>query len=110
VTGPSSRRFLDIDMPDAFELETPTEEGDWVVWGRYEASMFGRLEDGTYVCAGHGGSPLFLRCLRQDGAALEVVDGGGEHYRYRLRPVALDGEPHEHGLGRPGRVPPRPFD
>lgn len=41
-------------MPEAFELETPTESGEWIVWGGYEAWMFDRLDDGTYICAGHG--------------------------------------------------------
>jgi hypothetical protein len=60
MEGPA-QRYVDIDMPDVFELEALAEEGEWMVGGRYEATMFGRLEDGTYVCAGHGGSPLFLR-------------------------------------------------
>ena len=82
-----ARRYIDIDMPELFELETLSEGGEWIVWGRFEASMFGRLEDGTYVCAGHGGSPLFLRCLRQDGGVIDVLDGCGDRYRYRLEPV-----------------------
>ena len=56
MEGPA-QRYVDIDMPDVFELEALAEEGEWMVGGRYEATMFGRLEDGTYVCAGHGGSP-----------------------------------------------------
>jgi hypothetical protein len=79
--------FIDIDMPEAFELETPTESGEWIVWGGYEAWMFDRLDDGTYVCAGHGGSPLFLRCLRQRGAVIDVIDGTGTSFTYRLTPV-----------------------
>jgi hypothetical protein len=82
-----ARRYIDIDMPEVFELETLSEGGEWIVWGRFEASMFGRLEDGAYVCAGHGGSPVFLRCLRQDGSIIDVVDGCGDTYRYRLQPV-----------------------
>ena len=81
------QRYVGIDMPDVFELEALTETGEWIVWGRYEPSMFGRLEDGTYVCAGYGGSPLFLRCLRQAGSVIYVLDGGGEPYTYRLQPV-----------------------
>lgn len=81
----SPRRYLDIVMPDDFILEVPDEsDAGWVDHGRYQARLFDRLEDGTYVCAGHGGSPLFLRCVRQDGEVIEVLDGAGERFSYRL--------------------------
>ena len=44
------------------------------------------FEDGVYVCAGHGGSPIWLRCLRQEGSVIYVLDGGGDPYTYRLHP------------------------
>jgi hypothetical protein len=77
------RRYVDITMPRQFVLETLTGEGDWIDWGLYAASDFQRLDDGTYVAAGEG-SPLFLRCLRQDRSVVYVVDGGGEPFTYRL--------------------------
>ena len=48
--------------------------------------IFDRLERGAYVCAGHGGSPIWLRCLRQEGSVIYVLDGGGDPYTYRLHP------------------------
>ena len=73
-------------MPERFVLEFLTGGGEWLDHGLFHASLFGRNDDGTYVCSGHGGSPLFLRCLRQDGAVLYVLDGGGRPYTYRLVP------------------------
>lgn len=29
---------------------------------------------------------MFIRCLRQDGSVVYVVDGGGDPYTYRLVP------------------------
>lgn len=73
-------------MPDAFVLEALTAEGEWIDQGLYGPDQFGREHDGTYVCAGHGGSPLYLRCLRQDGMVIYVLDGGGDPFTYRLYP------------------------
>jgi len=78
--------FLSIEIPDSFVLECRTGDGGWAVHGAYGSSDFQRLPDGTYVCAGHGGSPLFLRSVRQDGQVLQVVDGGGREFTYRLVP------------------------
>jgi hypothetical protein len=82
----SDSQFIDIAMPTAFVLEVQSEDGGWIDYGLYRPEMFGRLPDGSYVCAGHGGSPLFLRCLRQEGDVVDVVDGGGEPFAYRLCP------------------------
>jgi len=57
-------KFIDITMPDQFVLEVPTEQGGWIDHGLFRASDFDRLDDGAYLCAGHGGSPVYLRCLR----------------------------------------------
>lgn len=80
-------RFLDVDMPPQFILEVRDAGGRWIDWGRFDRELFGRLDDGSYVCAGHGGSPLFLRCTEQRGNEIECVDGGGELHIYRLAPV-----------------------
>lgn len=79
-------RFRDVEMPDDFVLECLTAEGEWIDWGRYQPEAFARCEDGTYLCSGHGGSPMYLRCLRQEGSVVYVVDGGGTPYTYRLVP------------------------
>jgi len=88
-------RFIDIDMPEEFVLECLTPDGGWVDWGLYRAEDFERQEDGAYLNA-MDGSPLWLRCLRQDGAVIYVVDGGGEPFTYR--PVPFPSERY------PGRI------
>jgi hypothetical protein len=80
--------FLDVVMPSRFVLECLDQGGAWVPHGLYETRQFSRDEDGVYVCAGHGGSPLFLRCLKQDGQVIHVVDGSGQPFAYRMVPVA----------------------
>lgn len=79
-------RFLDIKLPEEFVLEVPAEAGGWTDYGLYRADQFGRDDDGTYVCAGYGASPLFLRCVRQRGDVIEVLDGTGAQFTYRLVP------------------------
>jgi hypothetical protein len=77
--------FREVAMPDHFVLECLTSDGSWIDWGLYESSAFDRLSDGTYLCT-TGGSPMYLRCLRQDGSVLYVLDGAGDPYTYRLVP------------------------
>lgn len=86
----SHRKYLDIDMPERFVLECLTETGTWIDWGLYDAKAFERRDDGTYV-SGSDSSPLFLRCLRQDGCVIYVVDGAGDPYTYRLVPFPSGG-------------------
>lgn len=81
--------FLDVEMPPRFVLECLTPDGSWIDWGLYEAATFDREADGTYVSATGVGSPMFIRCLRQDGPVVYVVDGAGEPFTYRL--VAFPG-------------------
>jgi hypothetical protein len=81
--------FLKVEMPPRFVLECLTPDGSWIDWGLYEAATFDREADGTYVSATGVGSPLFIRCLRQDGSVVYVVDGAGEPFTYRL--VAFPG-------------------
>jgi hypothetical protein len=86
-------RFLDIDMPDEFVLEIRADDGQWIEHAFYSSDLFGRNDDGTYVCAGQGGSPMFLRCVRQRGQYIDVLDGGGFGYTYRLIPIPSDRYP-----------------
>lgn len=81
----SHPRYRDVDMPERFVLECLTGTGAWIDSGLYHAEAFQRDADGTYVFAGDG-SPLYLRCLRQDGCVIYVVDGAGDPYTYRLVP------------------------
>ncbi len=77
-------RYLDLDLPPLFALEIgPAGEE----WGLFAADWFGREDDGSYVCAGHGGSPVYLRAVARDGQRFTHVDGGGRKHAYRLRIV-----------------------
>ena len=77
-------KFIDMTMPDQFVLEVPTEQGGWIDHGLFRASDFDRLDDGAYLCAGHGGSPVYLRGLEQRGPELDVSDGANNVCTYRL--------------------------
>lgn len=79
-------RYRDIDMVESFVLETQAEDGSWIDERLCRAEDFSRLEDGAYVLQTGGGSPLFLRCVRQDGDIIEHVDGTGAHFIYRMVP------------------------
>ena len=70
-------------MPAEFVLECLTETGAWIEWGCYLADDFERQDDGAYLNAREG-SPMWLRCLRQEGCVVYVVDGHGDPYTYRL--------------------------
>lgn len=91
--GPSQSRYLALDLPPTFILEIRSEAGIWSEWGAYRAKDFERLEDGTYVCAGHGGSPTWLRCIAHRDGYFEHVDGGGQGqvHAYRITPVNIGG-------------------
>jgi hypothetical protein len=84
------QRFRDIDLPDDFILEVQNDAGDWIDYGRFARRLFDRLEDRTYVRAGHGCNPRFLRCLEQRGDLIDVVDGTGARFTYRLVPFPSD--------------------
>lgn len=80
------RRYLDLDLPPLFALQIGEEGNEW---GVFCSDWFGRADDGSYVCAGHGGSPVFFRARRRDGLRFRHVDGGGigRRHSYRLRIV-----------------------
>lgn len=82
----TSTGFAKVEMPERFVLEFLTGTGEWMDWGLFDAALFEREADGSYVCIGHGGSPLILRCLRQEGPVLYVIDGAGDPFTYRLVP------------------------
>jgi hypothetical protein len=79
-------------MPDRFVLETLTGAGAWIDWGLYASNDFVVGDDGAYLCQG-AGSPLWLRCLRQDDAVIYVVDGGGDPHVYRMVPFPSERYP-----------------
>jgi hypothetical protein len=81
---PEGERFLKITMPDRFILDVRRDDGTWIDWGIFDAELFARLPDGSYVCAGHGPSTMWLRCIAQRGEVLEVLDGAGGRHHYRL--------------------------
>ena len=77
-------KFIDIAMPERFVLEVPTDEGGWIDHGLFRAADFDRLDDGAYLCAEHGGSPVFMRCIEQRGPELDVLDYANNVFTYRL--------------------------
>lgn len=83
----ASSGFVAITMPERFVLEVEQNNGTLVDHGVYRADDFTRTYDGSYVNAGHGGSPIWLRCIRQRGAWIVCLDGSGARIRYRLRAV-----------------------
>ena len=89
-----AKQFLDIDLPPVFSIDVPAESmpspDGWIpYWDYCEREGFDRLDDGSYICAGYGGSPIYLRVVKiLKGGEIDVVDGGGDRYRYRIRPVS----------------------
>ena len=79
--------YLEVDLPEAFLLDTLEPNGDWVTWGRYRREFCSRLEDGAYCCAADGWSSLWIRCITRHEDRIEVVDGGGDRFTYRLTPL-----------------------
>lgn len=74
-------------MPAEFVLEFRDDNGEWCDHGRYGANLFQRLDDGSYVCAGHGGSPTFLRCVARLETGIQVDYPDGTSALARLTPV-----------------------
>lgn len=83
---PVPPRFLDLRLPDRFRVDV-CDERRWVDVGIFDATSLGRLDDGSYVCSGWGGSPLFLRCIEAHDDELVCLDGSGAALAYRI--VAL---------------------
>ena len=80
--------FIELQLPRRFILEVQTAGGGWIDHGVYDAEVFVRVEDGSYVCAGYGWSPTYLRCISRDRDVITVLDGDGDAFRYRI--VAVD--------------------
>lgn len=89
--GENDQQYLDVEFPAVFDLEVPLGDGssEWVVdVGSLRPDMFDRLDDGTYLCAGYGGRPLYMRVVEQfDDGRIKCVDGGGEPFLWRIRAV-----------------------
>jgi hypothetical protein len=81
-----TRSYVALELPTRFALSSLGDDGAWTAWGEFRAADFSRLDDGSYLCSGYGGSPVYLRCTRQEGSVIECIDGGGELHTYRLEP------------------------
>jgi len=101
---PGTPPYLAIELPERFVLSSRSDDGAWFAWGEFRAADFSRLDDGSYVCAGHGGSPVYLRCTRREGALLHCLDGGGGRHTYRLEPCL----PGPGAREQPGSATPPP--
>ena len=87
----SPDRFLRLDLPPHFELDFASEKATsgWLtVPGPLRSEWFVRINDGSFVCSGHGGEPITLRASKLLGGGLiEAVDDLGREVTYRIRPV-----------------------
>lgn len=91
-------------MPPTFVLRNP----DGTDNGVYRADQFGRNSNGEYVCAGHGGSPLFLRVIKQrDNHLLCLSEDRKEQREYEMVPFTDPGIAEVDG--RPVASVPGPF-
>jgi 5'-deoxynucleotidase YfbR-like HD superfamily hydrolase len=84
---PADQKFVEVDLPDRFVVEVPSRDGGWIDYGKFARDRFSRLEDGSYLCAGEGWSPFYLRCVARHGPLLVVLDGSGERFVYRIRTI-----------------------
>ncbi len=85
----AEQRYVDLELPEEFAIDVPSKEGAWVEFASFRRDLFARLSDGSYLCAGHGGSPFYLRCLARHGSLLVVLDGAAERFVYRIRPLGV---------------------
>lgn len=79
--------FTVLDLPTepfVFVDETGVDNGP------FSGEWFATLDDGTMVCSGHGGSPLYLRVTDVDGDWITTLDGTGRAFRYRIVPLEID--------------------
>lgn len=81
--APLDGPYLDVEMPERFELQFLSERGEWMGEALCSASDFDRLDNGAYVYSG-GGSGLWIRCVAHHADHFEHLDGGGQLHRYRL--------------------------
>lgn len=78
-------------MPDWFVLEFQLPDGTWIWMRRYAHSSTSAAMTTPSYLRSDGGSGLWIRAVRIDeDGVIDHVDGGKEHYRYRL--VALPNE------------------
>jgi len=86
-------KFLDLEMPEVFDLEVPSGNSPtgWIVdVGSLTPDLFERLDDGSYLCAGYGGRPLYLRVVELlEGGVIRCVDEAGAAFRYRVSGIAV---------------------
>jgi hypothetical protein len=80
--------YLELQMPEQFELEVQDAPGGtWMTWAAVlRAEWFDRQHDGSYVCTGHDGPPVWIRALSLDPGSkvIEHADHDGHVYHYRL--------------------------
>lgn len=87
----TTRRYLDLDLPERFDLRVQAQDGTWLSQAISGAAEFERQSDGSYVCA-PGHTLIVLRCVERHADHFVHANGDGELHRYRLVPL-LD----EHG-------------
>jgi len=85
-------RYLTVDLPEVFAIEVPSRntESGWIPYWQYlRREWLQQQPDGSYVSGSiGGGSPVYLRVRRVlPGGVVEHVDGQGEVFRYRIKPL-----------------------
>jgi hypothetical protein len=84
---PDEKRYIEIRMPDWFDLLVPDGNGGWVSDGMFPASDFMRAPDGSYGTTGTWYLPRYLRAIAQRGEYVDTIDGGGNVWTCRLVPT-----------------------
>lgn len=86
-------RFVPPALPERFILEVPDGEGAWIDEGLWRADQFVPLDGtpGAVYAQQPSGRPQILRCIRQYGDLIDVLDGSGEQYTYRIVPFPAGG-------------------
>jgi hypothetical protein len=85
---PISRRYLELQLPERFELQVLGPRGTWIEEGVFAPSQFSRQPNGSYLGSADG-SPTWLRCVTRHDGYFVHQDGGGHLFAYRIVPREL---------------------
>ncbi|MEI7559771.1 MAG: hypothetical protein WCJ63_04195 [Actinomycetes bacterium] len=89
----SLERFLRIDLPPVLEIDCASEKttSGWLsVAGPLRRECFVRINDGSFICSGHGGDWVTIRVNKLlGGGQVAAIDDLGEQAIYRIRPIGV---------------------
>jgi hypothetical protein len=81
-------RYLAVEMPERFDVQFQSPNGEWMSEALSGADRFQRLDDGSYINS-DGASGLWIRCVEHHPDYFGHVDGGGDRFECRLVPLAV---------------------